>query len=310
MGYQPLEYEVVYNRLENAGFMFLDKEYKTQNTKINVLEIKTGYKYCDTPKNLINQHFYPFSLANVHHDSNFNLWIKNNNFPAILLEIYRTFDNQLKAKLICDKCKLEWDEPIKRIFKGTKCPYCTGVKPSYMNNLLMKYPEVCKEWDFSKNILSPSDYLPTSAKKVWWKCSRCGHEWQAQIGNRTYKMSRCPECTNESFGEFYVKRYLINNNISYIPQYVIPECKFKRPLPFDFAVLDNYDNVLFLIEFDGQYHYLLNPMRKNPESDLLYTQNNDRIKDEYCNNHNIRLLRIPYWESGNIPQILTKELNL
>lgn len=38
-------------------------------------------------------------------------------------------------------------------------------------------------------------------------------------------------------------------------------------------------------------------------------QINDKIKNEYCRNNNIKLIRIPYTEIRNINNILKKELN-
>lgn len=38
------------------------------------------------------------------------------------------------------------------------------------------------------------------------------------------------------------------------------------------------------------------------------TQINDQTKNEYCRKNNIKLIRIPYWEFGNIEEILNKEL--
>ncbi|MBQ3597442.1 MAG: zinc-ribbon domain-containing protein [Clostridia bacterium] len=35
-------------------------------------------------------------------------------------------------------------------------------------------------------------------KEYWWKCSKCGHEWQAQIIKRN-KGQGCPECYKNSF---------------------------------------------------------------------------------------------------------------
>ena len=50
------------------------------------------------------------------------------------------------------------------------------------------------EWNFTKNIgLNPEDFTPSSGKKVWWRCSVCGNEWEAYISNRT-KGSGCPRC--------------------------------------------------------------------------------------------------------------------
>ena len=35
---------------------------------------------------------------------------------------------------------------------------------------------------------------PKSTKKVWWKCQKCGHEWQAVIASRA-KGTKCPLCS-------------------------------------------------------------------------------------------------------------------
>lgn len=36
----------------------------------------------------------------------------------------------------------------------------------------------------------------------------------------------------------------------------------------------------------------------------------DNIKTQYCEDNNIKLIRIPYWEFNNIETILNKKLNL
>ena len=39
--------------------------------------------------------------------------------------------------------------------------------------------ELMAEWNWEKNNgLTPTDVLPNSNKKVWWRCNK-GHEWQA-----------------------------------------------------------------------------------------------------------------------------------
>ena len=44
--------------------------------------------------------------------------------------------------------------------------------------------------------------------------------------------------------------------------------------------------------------------------DFIQRKINDGIKNEYCLNKGIKLIRIPYWEFKNIENILIKELNL
>ena len=58
-------------------------------------------------------------------------------------------------------------------------------------------PTLAKEWNHEKNDkLTPSDVMPNSNKKVWWKCSN-GHEWQAMVSSRN-KGACCPYCSGRN----------------------------------------------------------------------------------------------------------------
>ena len=57
------------------------------------------------------------------------------------------------------------------------------------------YPNIAKEWHPSLNgEQTPNGIAAKSGKKVWWKCSVCGNEWQATVSNRTKQGAGCPEC--------------------------------------------------------------------------------------------------------------------
>ena len=63
------------------------------------------------------------------------------------------------------------------------------------NDLTTTNPKLVKEWNFKKNILIKPDMVSSgSDKKVWWKCSKCGYEWQASIYNRTRGYKGCANC--------------------------------------------------------------------------------------------------------------------
>ena len=75
----------------------------------------------------------------------------------------------------------------------TGCPYCSNKKVlKGYNDLETCFPELCKEWNYDKNDILPSDVVFGSAKSVWWKCSK-GHEWEAKIVNRT-RGAGCQTC--------------------------------------------------------------------------------------------------------------------
>jgi len=80
--------------------------------------------------------------------------------------------------------------------KGRGCPYCSGRVASENHNFLQAYPEVCKEWDYEKNDITPDKITPGSGKMIWWKCSKCETEWQAKAEQRGRGLRKCPNCKN------------------------------------------------------------------------------------------------------------------
>lgn len=69
---------------------------------------------------------------------------------------------------------------------GRNCPYCSGNKVWIgFNDLATTHSEISTEWNYEKNgDLTPQMVSAGSGKKVWWKCTKCGKEYQAIIGNR------------------------------------------------------------------------------------------------------------------------------
>ena len=66
---------------------------------------------------------------------------------------------------------------------------------SYYNDLTSRYPSVAEEWHPAKNRKrTPTNTVYVSTKKVWWKCSKCGHEWYASVRGRTLNEIGCPKC--------------------------------------------------------------------------------------------------------------------
>ena len=89
----------------------------------------------------------------------------------------------------------EWQATIADRNRGKGCPYCAGQKVIIGENDLQTInPSLVKEWNYEKNIgLMPTDVMPNSSQKVWWKCSQ-RHEWQAGIADRNQGRG-CPYCS-------------------------------------------------------------------------------------------------------------------
>lgn len=90
-----------------------------------------------------------------------------------------------------------WQAQIKARVVGKGCPYCSGRCVTDEGSLLAKFPHVAAEWHSGKNgPLKPADVAAGSKRIAWWQCKN-GHEWTAQIVNRTTGRTGCPYCKNK-----------------------------------------------------------------------------------------------------------------
>lgn len=239
-----------------------------------------------------------------------------NSFPELLIDwdydsngnpSSYSFHSGKKISWKCGICSHIWMATVDHRANGTGCPACNGDIVNDKNSLSVNFPELLDEWNYNKNE-SPETYFQFSNKSVWWICCKCQHEWKSSITNRTNCHNGCPKC-RKSKGEKIIEKFLYKNNFFYISQYRNILCKDKLTLPFDFAIIDEFENPIILIEYHGEQHY--KPIIYfGGESKFEDQKEKDKIKLNYCKDNNISLLIIPYWDFNNIEEILTKELNI
>lgn len=127
------------------------------------------------------------------------------------------------------------------------------------------------------------------------QCIFDGHEWHMRLDHLSGGHG-CPICKN-SIGEKQVKNYLIEHHIKFIPQHSFNDCRHIKLLYFDFYLPDF--NVC--IEYDGKQHFEPIDFFGGIEG-FKETQKRDEIKNLYCRNNSITMLRIKY--DQNIKNIL------
>ena len=145
-------------------------------------------------------------------------------------------------------------------------------------------------------------------KRIKMKCLKHNVELTATPQEILYGRG-CPNCSKTiSLSENIIQNILEANNIAYIKQFCFTDCRDKAPLPFDFY-LPEYN---ICIEYDGEQHY--RPVNfggiddERAKENFILTQQHDEIKNAYCKNNNIDLIRIPYWEKKNIKECLSNSL--
>lgn len=132
-------------------------------------------------------------------------------------------------------------------------------------------------------------------------CEGCGRTCLIKSNTITSQKQLSCGCIKSSSEEI-IANFLRSNGISFERQKTFSDCVDKRPLIFDFYISSRR----CAIEFDGEFHY----METSLGNDLEGQQRRDAIKTKYCEENDIILLRIPYWEKNNIESILSDWLFL
>lgn len=178
----------------------------------------------------------------------------------------RTPTNILRGRRVCRECNAEYLSEVQR--KPTKL---------FDEQLLKKH---------KGTIVRLGEYINTHTH-VGLRCLSCDFLFYS-TPNSVIRVSGCPSC-QESKGERTIRKYLLDNNISFQAQKKFKGCKLERELLFDFYVED----LNLIIEYDGKQHY--EPIEFfGGEEAFVKQQKRDKIKNEYAKNNNIIMFRIPY----------------
>ena len=139
-------------------------------------------------------------------------------------------------------------------------------------------------------------------------CNRCNKEHE-QITYRCKNNDTCPNCNGsylESKGILEIKEYLRNNNIIFEKEKTFKNCinpVSGYKLRFDIYI----EHLDCCIEFDGIQHYKETEFFGGMDR-LEQSKYRDNLKTKYCEENNIKLIRIKYNKVREIKKILDKEL--
>lgn len=143
-----------------------------------------------------------------------------------------------------------------------------------------------------------------SSGNAIWQCKcDCGNYCEVDSNNLTTLHTTSCGCINYSIGAKNIETILTENKIKFKAEYSIKEIYFtnkNNPARFDFAILDEKEQPIRFIEYDGIQHYVETWGSWKNRITLQEQQERDKKKNEFAKSKNIPLVRIPYWERDNI----------
>lgn len=196
----------------------------------------------------------------------------------------------IKVKIFCNTCKNYFSQaPATHLNKSCGCPMCIGfykTTEKFINESKLIHGDKYNynKVEYTKALIKVKIICPIHGEFL-------------QTPNSHLSGQGCPRC-KESKGERVVAQFLDSLNIKHEREKRFKDCKNIRSLPFDFYLPDH--NVC--IEYDGQQHYIqkyksFGANKEKSEFNYKRLKNNDEIKNNYCKNKNITLIRIRFDES-------------
>ena len=240
----------------------------------------------------------------------------------ILVSDENDFFNAAKntLKYICPKHLEKGIQTISfgHLKSGRGCYWCgreiteSAHRTGFSDNKIQEDKQLCQKKGF--------EYIDTiynngkiCIKFICNEHCEVGEQLMARGNMKRENITGCKYCfDNKKFkfskGEKRIQNYLDEHKIKFVNQYIFDDCKDCTYLPFDFYLLDKNT----VIEYDGQHHF--RPVNFNGVDDEKALNNynttiyHDGIKNNYCKNNNIEIIRIPYWEYNNIENILDEKI--
>lgn len=208
-----------------------------------------------------------------------------------------------KVDIKCDKGHI-WDAYPSHLVNGIGCPYCAGKRVVIgETDLWTQRPDVAillKDQNVGRK------YGCGSHHQALFTCPDCGRESVKEIRKVCERGFSCPFCSDgisypNKFGRALLSQLPIENHIcEYHPDWA-------KPYFYDNYFV--YNAIEYILEMDGEQHYT---ERTQFKKSLEEVQQNDKIKTDLANQHNIKIIRIDCIESdcGYIRNnILESEMN-
>jgi len=217
---------------------------------------------------------------------------KHNHKYNYSLVKYKTLAD--KVTIICRKHG-KFEQVAEYHMNGSGCQLCNKRGKNSGKEIIERFKKThLDDYDYSL-----VDYK-TTRTKVLIICKKHGKFLQTPMSHMNG--SGCPICKN-SKGEIKIRNYLLNTGLTFYQEYKFKNCFDKLKLPFDFYLPE----LNTVIEYDGVQHFQeikqFGGFKRFKE-----TKKRDEIKNKFCKENKINLIRIPFYYFSQIEEILKFKL--
>jgi len=214
----------------------------------------------------------------------------------------------------CKKHKKDFRQTPTKHLSGQKCPDCS------------------KEIVAKKNTMTTEEFIIAAQKRHKDAKGNPKYDYSqvAYINNHTNVIIICPyhgpfsqspsvhkdggsgcKFCRASKGEQIIAEFLCEKNIQFEREYKFDDCRYKRPLPFDFKL--DWEGTTMLIEYHGEIHFKPGNYSKDIEkskAQLKERQARDKFKKDYAINRGINFIEFNYKQNYyEIRQSLSEVFN-
>jgi len=279
-------------KIHNNKFIYDKTNYINAKTKIEII-CKVHGSFYQTPDN----HLKGKGCSKCTKNHKYTTKEIINKFSEVHRDTYLynkvDYEGIFKKIIICCKIHGEFLQTPKNHISGKGCPYCSGriiTKKQILERFRKTHKDLYMYTDFNfKNV----------KQKIEIVCKK--HGIFKQMIDCHMRGAGCPIC-KKSKGEKTIRNFLIDKSIMFEEQKTFNNCinpETGKNLLFDFYISERN----LCIEYDGEQHF--KPMRFSKANKTLeLIQKRDKIKNDFCTNNNINLLRITYRQFKEISSIL------
>lgn len=268
---------------------------RSSNIEYSASMIVNGYKtQCDICSKEISEN----TLKTKRYSNSLLSELINKKFGKLTIKsIYKAKDGNTMARCDCDCGTTDKDFMLCNILKkdgGTRACGCCRIAPNH------KYDNT-EYIGQTFNGLTVFD-IKKENNKTYWKC-RCNlcedhNERWFEAYNVISGNNKSCGCL-QSYGEYIIEKALKSRGINYKKQVTFHGLVGIRggTLRFDFGIYNKNNELIGLIEYDGEQHFKdYNDNYYITEFELINNVNivkeNDKIKNKFCDDNNIQLVRL------------------